>query len=292
MTRDEIIAAIQECARKLGRPPKRAELRKMAGVSFTRVKREFRGMTAALREAGFDPKGPGHLIRNEDLLLDWARLARKLGKLPSLKRYGFEGRYTHVPFLRRYGSWRAVAAAFGKFAREKRLERQWRDVLKMIETAKAEEWKRSAAGVRRRGGPAQMDGEGEPETWNTRANEWARRKLLPDRGLAGPPMGLEAMAHEPATEQGVVFLFGAVAPKLGFRVLTFRQSFPDCEAMREVRKGIWQRVLIEFEYESRNFERHGHRRDGCDVIVCWRHNWKDCPKGIQVVELRRVMGVG
>jgi hypothetical protein len=272
MTREEIIAAIQRCARKLGRPPTRAELRKMAGVSLSRVKYLFKGMTAALRAAGFDPKGRGHLIRNEELLLDWARVARKMGGLPAMTRYQSAGRCTHVPFIRRYGSWRLVPAAFQKFAREKRIEKEWKDVLGMISAAKAEELRRSAACARSPGGKRMENRSaeqpaGEPETWNPRANEWTRRKLLPDRGLAGPPIDLPGLAHEPGNEMGVVFLFGAVAHKLGFRALTFQQCFPDCEAMREIRPGTWQRVLIEFEYESRNFERHGHKCDGCDVIV-------------------------
>jgi hypothetical protein len=144
MSREEIIAAIRKCARKLGRSPTRAELKKMAGVSLSRVKYLFRGMTQALREAGFDPQGPGHLIRNEDLLLDWARLARKLGKLPAMTRYEYEGKYSHVPFVGRYGSWRAVPAAFARFAREKRLEKKWNDVLTMIEEARAVELRRNA----------------------------------------------------------------------------------------------------------------------------------------------------
>jgi Homing endonuclease associated repeat len=293
MSREEIIAAIRKCARKLGRAPTRAELREMAGVSLSRVKYLFKGMTQALREAGFDPKGPGHLIRNEDLLLDWARLARKLGKLPPMTRYQYEARYTHVPFIRRYGSWRAVPAAFARFAREKRLEKKWKDVLAMIEAARAVELRRNATvSARERGKMTGTAGErgGEAETWNPRANEWTRRKLLRDRGLAGPPIDLPGLAHEPGNEQGVIFVFGAVADKLGFRVLTFQQGYPDCEAMREIRPGVWQRVRIEFEYESKNFLKHGHRRDGCDVIVCWRHNWPGCPKNIEVVELRMVVG--
>ncbi len=293
MSREEIISAIQKCAQKLKRAPTRAELKK-AGVSLSRVKYLFRGMTQALREAGFEPKGPGHAIRNEDLMLDWARLARKLGKLPALTRYGYEGKYSHVPFIRRYGSWRAVPSAFQKFAREKRLEKKWKDVLAMIERARAVELRRSGAGARRPGGPSLEDGEawernGGP-AWNARANEWTRRKLLRDRGLAGPPIDLPGLAHEPGNEQGVIFAFGAVAHKLGFRVLTFQPGYPDCEAMREIRPGVWQRVRIEFEYESKNFLKHRHRRDGCDVIVCWRHNWPGCPKGIEVVELRRLVG--
>jgi hypothetical protein len=47
----------------------------------------------------------------------------------------------------------------------------------------------------------------------------------------------------------------------------------------------WQRVNIEFEFESRNFRDHGHPSTGCDVIVCWHHNWPDCPTHIEVLEL-------
>ena len=53
--------------------------------------------------------------------------------------------------------------------------------------------------------------------------------------------------------------------------------------MSEVEPGVWQRVRIEFEFESRNFLKHKHRVNKCDVIVCLKHNWKDCP--LDVVEL-------
>jgi hypothetical protein len=66
--------------------------------------------------------------------------------------------------------------------------------------------------------------------------------------------------------------------------------YPDCETKREVAPGKWQRCRIEFEYESKNFLRHGHDPKKCDVIVCWRHNWKECPEEIEVIELSRVLG--
>jgi hypothetical protein len=57
--------------------------------------------------------------------------------------------------------------------------------------------------------------------------------------------------------------------------------------MWEVQPGKWQRVRVEFEYESRNFLKHLHEVKGCDVIVCWIHNWPECP--LEVVELRSVV---
>jgi hypothetical protein len=106
----------------------------------------------------------------------------------------------------------------------------------------------------------------------------------------GAPLKLAAMAHAPTNEDGVIFLFGALAERLGFRVERLQAVFPDCEAKREVRPGVWQRVRIEFEFESRNFKDHRHDPAGCDVIVCWRHNWPECPAGIEVIELSRYIG--
>jgi hypothetical protein len=121
-----------------------------------------------------------------------------------------------------------------------------------------------------------------------RASHGRTRKqdIFQDRPLYGPLMNLPEMVHEPLNEMGVVFAFGLVARPLGFKVLRFQTAFPDCEVLREVVKGQLQRMKLEFEYESRNFLRHGHRIDGCDGIVCWKHNWKECP--LEVIELSKV----
>ena len=88
-------------------------------------------------------------------------------------------------------------------------------------------------------------------------------------------------------ELGVLFLFGTVAAELGFVVAWIRSEFPDCEAMILVGDDKWQRIRIEFEYESRNFLKHMHDAKECDLIVCWKHNWPECP--VKVLELRKVL---
>jgi hypothetical protein len=102
----------------------------------------------------------------------------------------------------------------------------------------------------------------------------------------GPFLNFRGLQHAPINEQGVVFLFGMVAMELGYIVESVATGFPDCEAKRRVNKAgdNWERVRIEFEYQSRTFLAHGHRPDGCDVIVCWEDNWPDCP--VEVLELR------
>jgi hypothetical protein len=101
------------------------------------------------------------------------------------------------------------------------------------------------------------------------------------------PLHLPEMAYAPTNEMGVMFLFALMARRLGFVVQRLQAGFPDCEAMRETAPGRCQLVWIEFEFESRNFAKHRHRRDGCDMIVCWKHNWKDCP--LEVIALSEVV---
>jgi hypothetical protein len=105
----------------------------------------------------------------------------------------------------------------------------------------------------------------------------------------GDFINFRGLQHAPVNELGVVFLFGMICRELGYMVEIVKPGFPDCEAKRRIRSAPvrWQRVRIEFEYESRSFRAHGHDPDLCDVIVCWMHNWPDCP--IEVLELRSVL---
>jgi len=109
------------------------------------------------------------------------------------------------------------------------------------------------------------------------------------RTVYGEPINFRGLRHAPVNEQGVVYLFGMVSQELGFLVEAVHSAFPDCEAKRCInpKDNRWQRVLIEFEFESRNFVTHEHHPEGCDLIVCWQHNWPACP--LEVVELRQVL---
>jgi hypothetical protein len=112
---------------------------------------------------------------------------------------------------------------------------------------------------------------------------------LQDRPTYGNPIDFRGLRHEPVNEQGVVFLFGMLAKELGYMVETIQRGFPDCEAKRQIGPERWQRVHIEFEFESRNFRDHGHPLTGCDIIVCWRHNWHECPAHVEILELSNVI---
>jgi hypothetical protein len=120
------------------------------------------------------------------------------------------------------------------------------------------------------------------------------RRAIAGRPMMGPPLTLNGriphgLVREPVNEAGVVFLFGMVAHLLGFDVEALQGAFPDGEGKLEVEPGRWQNIRFEFEYESRKFPQHRHDPGKCDVIVCWKHNWKGCPDEIQVVELRKIL---
>jgi hypothetical protein len=129
--------------------------------------------------------------------------------------------------------------------------------------------------------------------------QWITAACFPRRPLQGRPllgapmpgarMPWPAMAYEPVNEMGVMVLFSMMAHQLGFVIESVQQGFPDCEAKIEVEPGRWQHFRIEFEYESRGFKEHGHDPNQCDLIVCWRHNWKNCPSHIQVLELSKLV---
>lgn len=112
---------------------------------------------------------------------------------------------------------------------------------------------------------------------------------LDNRPIYGDPIDFRGLRHEPVNEQGVVFLFGMVAHDLGYRVEAIQSGFPDCEAKRKIDRGQWQTVQIEFEYASKHFADHGHDPKQCDVIVCWKHNWMDCPDDIEVLALSDII---
>jgi len=100
----------------------------------------------------------------------------------------------------------------------------------------------------------------------------------------GAPINFRGLRHAPINELGVVYIFGMVSLELGFIVEALQSAFPDCEAKRSIGNDRWRRARIEFEFRSSNFRVHKHPVDGADVIVCWEHDWADCP--IEVIELR------
>lgn len=111
---------------------------------------------------------------------------------------------------------------------------------------------------------------------------------MSDLSIVGDLINFRGLVYAPLNENGVVFLFGKVMEDLNIYVEEIKPGFPDCIARRFTGKG-WLRIRIEFEYKSKNFQIHGHDTNGCDIIVCWEHDWDDCPSNLEVIELKDVI---
>jgi hypothetical protein len=347
----EIIAAIQRAARELGRAPSRGELKRLTGVSHYRVLTQFRSLREAVRAAGLEPSRKGRPVSTEELLRDWKRVKKKLGRRPSRAEYVREGKFSAGTFVGRFGSWsgifttedteehRGKAKGSRESTRKARIGRELPKPPKLKSSnaprhrgeqvvqpgafeddkAIAFQWARSLAVI-----PAPLEGkrrvtEGiaamivntlmpanrngqlaigqNPNRFTTEGTEQrrgtgsllSRRGIYKDRPVMGPPFSRHPLTNAPVNEMGVVFLFALMAWDLGFQVESlWTRGEPDGRAKRLVAPGKWQDVTIEFEYESKNFLRHGHDPKKCDVIVCWKHNWKECPDSIEVIELCRL----
>lgn len=115
--------------------------------------------------------------------------------------------------------------------------------------------------------------------------------MIKRKNIVGKLINFRGLVYAPVEENGVIFLFSKLNTDLNLNIETIRKGFPDCIAKRYIGKGQWEEVLIEFEFRSSDFKRHGHLQSmakgtKCDMIVCWEHDWKECPKEIEVLELR------
>jgi hypothetical protein len=295
MTKQEIIAAVVECTQALGHTPSHVELLKYASISRKTVRRHFANYGALLAECNLSGTGSGYKAQMEEVFRDWATLVRSLKKIPTISEYELQSRFSVRPLTTRFGVWSLVPYGLKQYAEEQGWAEEWKDVLAIVgareeqekaagalkSVSKTDNIRRARRFALRQGTDCLPratkcgDGTG-PDYLNKQNGKHA---------IYGPVMRPSPLMCGPMNELGVVFLFGALAESLGFVVMKIQAEFPDCEALRLVDEERWQRVRIEFEYESRNFLKHMHELNECDVIVCWRHNWPECP--LEVVELRK-----
>lgn len=111
---------------------------------------------------------------------------------------------------------------------------------------------------------------------------------IPADPTYGRQISVQGMAYAPTSEQGVVFLFGRLAPQLGFTVEKIGTRCPDCLAKRRGRS-----CRIEFEYWASSYEVHGHKATACDYLVCWENDWETPPvkyRKIEIISLKDYVG--
>lgn len=265
-TEAELIRAARDASREQERPLSRSDFERLSGISQYHIYRLFPdgGWSELKKRAGL-AKHPRHRDRLEDheILDEFHSVASSLGRIPTGAQFNNRARISVDVLRRRFGGHGGVLEKYRSW-----LEQNEPQSPLLAELAESIQQTPPIASQPK---TAALDP----------ASVWAKG----DGPQYGAPIDSRGLRHAPINEQGVVFLFGMVSRELGFLVEAVHASFPDCEAKRlvDAKNRRWQRVRIEFEFRSRSFKDHGHDPAKCDLIVCWQHNWPECP--LDVVEL-------
>jgi hypothetical protein len=271
LTREDILTAAREAAAQSGASVlSRKEFERLTKISQYHIYKHFPGggWSEVVQLAGLN-QHPLHRepITDEELLSEFHAVVSDLGRIPTWHQFSSRAAYSAETVSKRFRGLSGTRERYRVWLQQHDPDSPFLDELKP---------KRQDQTTPRSVGPRLASGE---------SIRWPK-------GIGiqyGPPMSFRGLRHAPVNEQGVVYLFGMVSTELGFLVEAIHGSFPDCIAKRSVdAKGDrWQQVLIEFEYRSGNFREHNHDVSACDVIVCWQHDWPECP--LEVVELSTVI---
>jgi hypothetical protein len=243
--KEAILRYLKELAGRLGVTSlSTRQVKKEGHISPTTVIRAFGGFSEALRQAGLRPSRT-YKRNREAMLMELASLLDGLGRAPSKTEISENLSLNAGHYEKEFGS---VAKALALIKEEHRNS----------------------------GEPASEQVIPSVRASLTASKSKSRRKY-------GPTIDFRGLRYAPTNELGVVLLFGKLAEELGIVVEGVQNGFPDCDAKLKRSDGSYEGVRIEFEYNSQSFERHGHNPNECDLIVCWRHDWTDCP--LEVIEL-------
>lgn len=263
---EQIIAEIRRISSKLCTERLTQKLfERNSKISVSTVRSVFGSWNRAIKAAGFKPITnyvPEHKeIPDIELMAEIIRLTKELGKRPSDREMQALGKFSPQPYRKRWGTFvKGREAAYRKLG--------FPEVDKSITGFNSKRVKVTLK-------PAIILKTIKPK------ESYGRKKVQ-----FGEPIDFRGLRFAPINEQGVVYLFGMISRELGFLIESIRTEYPDCEGKRCVneKENRWEHVLIEFEYKSKHFDQHGHSPENCDLIVCWIHDWEECP--IEVLELK------
>jgi len=260
-SKDDLIAAAKALAERRGvHKLDMREFRRELGIGPRPIYRHFGNWRNLCRAAGLEPKMWNRLITDEAIFAAMHEAFIACGGVGTRNEFERRFRYSGNVLVRRFGNWRNALSEFRAWSAANAPEFAYFDQLdERIAALPSIHMTKELLKPR--------------PPWDSKG---AR--------LCGDPIGFRALAHAPVNEQGVILAFGAIAHDLGYAVEAVAAAFPDCFAKRRVGEGRWESVRIEFEFRSRNFRDHGHEPSGCDLIVCWEHDWPSCP--LEVLELK------
>jgi hypothetical protein len=263
---EDLLAKARDVAKKLGKQTiSRSEFCRHTGVSANQIYQHFDGIRDLCAQAGLIPNEQNVRLEEDQIFSAMRDTFVELGAVVTRTKFDKNFRYSVDVFKKRGLSWKPALAAFRKWVEQNDPTFPYLDQLPPNALQ-----------------PGSAD---PPDERSVQANSHNLQAWSSRGGrLFGDYISFRGLLHAPVNEQGVVFLFGMLAAELGFVVEMVTTGFPDCEAKRRVGKERWERTRIEFEFQSRNFYSHGHDPNGCELVVCWEHNWPECP--VEVLELR------
>lgn len=268
-SKKEVVAAAQAIAQRLGiETLRRKDFAKESGFSLEQVYRLFPngGWRELLEAAQLKVDFQTTPTPDDVLLQEFHRVVTEIGGIPTGRQVDDRGDYSYAVYKKRFGGIQNTLKRYRAW-----LEQTCPDApeLALVDARSKHEVIMPK--------PALVVSSGSQE-WNKNSGT-----------VFGAPISFRGLRHAPINEQGVVYLFGMVSEELGLIVEAVQSAYPDCEAKRcvDTRQNRWQRVRIEFEFRGSDFVEHGHDPAACDMIVCWEHDWPECP--LEVVELRTAL---
>ncbi len=262
--RETIIREIRRVAQEIGaNAVSRSQFKSKSGISEWQIYKHFDTWNGAVEAAGLIPTDVSR-IDDTKLFREMKDVFARFGGVCTRMKFDKLCRYSADVYKKRFGRWNDILLAFKAWLNESGEDFPFLNQLPIATNShKIEESIPTKKG-------------------KTETASWGSIGAV----TFGSFLNFRGLQHAPVNEQGVVFLFGMVCFELGFVVEAVRTSYPDCEAKRRVnrKRDEWERVRIEFEYCSSHFRDHGHDPNGCDVIVCWQHDWPEC--SLEVIELK------
>jgi hypothetical protein len=268
-TREKIIEAARLAAAQNGGSVSRAEFARLTSIGTHHVYRLFPdgGWNEVQELAGVQRhRMDNDPLSDDDLLAEFHRVASDLGSIPTWSKFNARGKVSDDTVRKRFGGLQGTLQRYRAWLEANAPESP---MMVALQTKSKHEVATP---------PSQVPLDPIRRAWTKG-----------DGTEFGAPINFRGLRHAPINEQGVVYLFGMVSYELGLIVEAVQTGFPDCEAKRciNAKDNRWQRVRIEFEFRSRNFRDHGHDPAKCDLVICWEHDWPECP--IEVIELRTVI---
>lgn len=327
-TKEQIVREIKRIAKNAGTNAlSEQEFQLNSTIPMTTVRFHLGSWPRALEEAGLDAaavdKESRAPLSEDDLLLDLMRLFNTTGETPTRATITEQGKYDAYHYFKR---WRSISEAFlqakKKFPSKPESFKMpppekeedplglisssgvdFDDEMEIEEEVVEEDLEKTMVSR-----PHSVEDYREAQAKAQKApvvktrEQQKRAKHIPqtfkpkngkNRKPKGTPIQFRGLRYAPTDRVGVIYLFGLVSYELGFTLESITSEYPHAEGTRitspDDPSAPQERVRVVFELKSTDFKARKRDESQCDLLVCWSHNWDDCP--IEVLELKSIIKV-